>query len=453
MRVVVVGAGVVGLACAYELLEDGHDVTVLDAGAAGQSASHGNAAKIATAESGPIPAPGMLVQGLKWMLRSDSPLYVKPSLSPPFLRFLLSMARYCSAEPFRRGLEVNLGLAQTANDLFDEWRDAGLSFEMHQRGVLLAYEHARAFEDRLRFQGIFEAHGAHAEILVGDRVHEVEPALSDRITRGLFYPEDRQIHPDSLTEALVGAIADRGGTLHEHLAVREFDVTRGRVSAVLTADGARHPCDGVVLAAGVWTADLAARLGFRLPLQPGKGYSLDFSPSPVRLRTSLTLEDAHVAVTPLDGFTRVGGTMEFSGFDQSRNPVRIAAVKRAVADGLRGWAPDSPHREAWAGLRPMTPDGLPVIGRIAEEANVWVATGHGMLGLTLAPTTARAVRRLLRGDAEPDPAVAPGRFARRASRRALQRAPSRRGGALQDSTTGGMQTICARLRPVERPSK
>lgn len=413
MRVVVVGAGVVGLACAHELLQDGHDVTVIDGGAAGQSASHGNAAKVATAESGPVPAPGMVVQGVKWMLRSDSPLYVRPSLAPSFVRFMLSMARHCTASAFRRGLEANLRLAQSAGDLFDEWRAAGLSFEMHQRGVLLAYEDARTFEDRLRLQGIFEAHDAHAEILVGGRVQEVEPALSDRLTRGLYYPADRQIHPDSLTAALVGAVTGQGGTLHEHLTVRGFDLDHRGVTAVRTDDGGRHPCDGVVLAAGVWTSALAQRLGVRLPIQPGKGYSLDFSPSPVQLRTSLTLEDAHVAVTPLDGFVRVGGTMEFSGFDQSRNAVRIAAVERAAIEGLRDFGPERPHREAWAGLRPMTPDGLPVIGRLTDGLNVWVASGHGMLGLTLAPTTAREIRGLLRGDATPDPAMSPRRFARR----------------------------------------
>src|SRR5690242_5039636 len=138
MRIVVVGAGVVGLAGAYELLHDGHEVVVLDAARAGSGASHGNAAKVALAEAGPVPAPGMVVQGLKWMLRSDSPLYVRPSLSPPFLRFMLQLARNCTERRFRSGLALNLELAAAADAMFDEWRDAGLQFELHQRGVLLA---------------------------------------------------------------------------------------------------------------------------------------------------------------------------------------------------------------------------------------------------------------------------------------------------------------------------
>jgi D-amino-acid dehydrogenase len=417
VRVVVVGAGVVGLACAYELLMDGHDVVVLDGSAAGQAASHGNAAKVAVAEAGPVPAPGMVVQGLKWMLKSDSPLYVRPSLSPPFIRFMLAMARNCTEEQFRHGLDLNLRLAETANDLFDEWQAAGLEFEMHQRGVLLAYENAEHFDHRLGCQDVFSAHGAQAEVLDDAQVHQVEPALSDRVTRGLFYPADRQIEPDSLTRALVDHITKLGGVVTETSKVTGFDRAAGRVVAARTADHQHHPCDEIVLAAGVWTAPLAAQLGIALPIRPGKGYSVDYTPAPCALRTSLTLEDAHVAVTPLDGFIRVAGTMEFSGFDGSVNPTRVAAIQRAAAEGLRDWDPRAPHRPAWAGLRPMTPDGLPMVGRLAEGLNAWVASGHAMLGLTLAPTTAREIRSLLRGDPAAAPGVSPDRFRRTGSNR------------------------------------
>ncbi|GAB3053027.1 FAD-dependent oxidoreductase [Intrasporangium mesophilum] len=413
MRIVIVGAGIVGLACAYELLQDGHDVVVLERSAAGQAVSHGNAAKIAVAETGPVPAPGMVVQGLKWMLRPDSPLYVRPSLSPPFVRFLVQMARNCTAQQFRTGLTANLRLAQGANDLFDEWRDAGVHFEMHTRGVVLAYEDAHHFDDRLAYQGVFDAHGARAEVLAGASVREVEPALSERITRGLYYPDDRQVEPDSLTASLVEHIGRLGGVVHENTGVVGFDRGPRGVVAVRTGDGQRYACDGLVLAAGVWTAALAKKLGTVLPLQPGKGYSVDYTPAPVELRTSLTLEDAHVAITPLDGMVRVAGTMEFAGFDESVNPTRVDAIKQAAHDGLREWDPSAPHHEAWAGLRPMTPDGLPVIGPLTDDGNIWVATGHGMLGLTQAPTTARTLRQILQGSRSPMGETSPSRFRRR----------------------------------------
>ncbi len=420
MRIVVVGAGVVGLACGYELLQDGHDVLVLDSARAGQAASHGNAAKIAVAEAGPVPAPGMVIQGLKWMLRPDSPLYVKPSLSPRFLQFMLAMARNCTEEQFRAGLALNLRLASKANEMFDEWQDAGLHFEMHQRGVLLAYENKAHFESRLRHQDVFSRYGAEPDVLDVVGVHDVEPALSDRIEHGLFYPEDRQIEPDSLTSALVEHITKLGGSLREDTTVAAFERGPGGVTGVMTNSGERLECDGVVLAAGVWTGQLCSELGVPVPIQPGKGYSVDYRPEPFRLRTSLTFEDAHVAVTPLNGVIRVAGTMEFAGFDNSIDVRRIEAVKRAAATGFRDWDPAAPHDPSWAGMRPTTPDGLPVVGPLADDANVWVASGHGMLGLTLAPTTARAIRRLVSGEARPDPETSPSRFrgrVRRAGRR------------------------------------
>lgn len=415
MRIVVVGAGVVGLACAYELLQDGHDVVVVDKGSAGAAASHGNAAKIAIAECGPVPAPGMVVQGLKWMLKSDSPLYVKPSLSPGFIGFMLRMARHCTKDRFRAGLDLHLRLASTANDLLDEWQAAGLDFEMHDRGVLLAYESAEHFQHRLRYQEAFSAHGADGEVLDADGVQRVEPALSDCIRHGLYYPADRQIEPDSLSAALAEHVQKLGGQVRENAAVRAFDRGVSGVAAVVTADE-RLPCDGVVLAAGVWSGPLSKQLGTPLPIRPGKGYSVDYTPAPLTLNTSLTLEDAHVAVTPLDGMVRLAGTMEFSGFDEV-NRTRVEAIKRAASHAFPGFDPAAPHRPAWAGMRPMTPDGRPIVGSLHEGGNVWVASGHGMLGLTLAPSTARTIRQLVTGDAREDPLTSPRRFARRARRR------------------------------------
>lgn len=416
MKIVVAGAGVVGLACAYELLQDGHEVTVLDSGRAGQAASHGNAAKVAIAEAGPVAAPGMVLQGLKWMLKSDSPLFVKPSLRPSFVRFMTRMARNCTDEQFRSGLALNLRLAQQSKDMFDEWVDAGLEFEMHDRGVLLAWENADHFRSRQRYQPLFDIHGAQAHPLNAQEVHDVEPALSDRITCGLFYPGDRQIEPDSLTAALVAHITKLGGVVHEGVGVTEFETRGTVVAAVRTTDGERYSCDLLVLAAGVWTRGLAARLGHRIPVLPGKGYSVDYTPAPCTLRTSLTLEDAHVAITPLNGMIRVAGTMEFAGLDDSINATRVAAVKRAAAEGLSDWDPEAPHRSAWAGMRPMTPDGLPIIGPLARGSNTLLATGHAMLGLTQAPATARVIRDLVRTGRDPEFGVSLGRFAGRRNR-------------------------------------
>jgi D-amino-acid dehydrogenase len=424
VKIVVVGGGIVGLGSAYELVRDGHDVTVLDAGAAGAGASHGNAAKITMAEATPVPAPGMVLQGLKWMLKADSPLFVRPSLSPTFLRFMVTMARHCNEGDFRHALRVHLEMASTCVDVLDEWADAGLAFEMHRKGVLLLFEDRESFEHRVALNDAFAPFGMTPELLDTDALHDREPCLSDRARHALFFPDDRQVEPDSLTGALAKRMRQLGAQVREHTRVVGFEQAGSRVTAVVT-EADRIECDQVVLATGVWTGVLAAELGPALPIGPGKGYSVDYFPSPVPLSTPLTFEDAHVSVTPLNGRLRLAGTMEFAGLGTEVNARRVAAVKRAAARGFRDWDEDTPHAEAWAGLRPMTADGLPIIGRLRPDGNVVVASGHGMLGLTLAPSTAKTVRDLARDIASSRPSpltpYGPERFLR-SSRRKARRA-------------------------------
>jgi D-amino-acid dehydrogenase len=420
MKIVVVGGGIVGIGSAYELVRDGHDVTVLDAHAVGAGATHGNAAKITMAEATPVPAPGMVLKGLKWMLKADSPLYVRPSFSPPFLRFMFTMARHCNERDFRHGLRVHLEMASTCAEVLDEWADDGLSFEMHRKGVLLVFENRESFEHRMALDDAFAPFGMVPELLDADALHDRESCLSERARYALFFADDRQVEPDSLSGALAKRLRELGAQVREHTRVVDFEQTGTRIRAVVT-DAGRFECDQLVLAAGVWTGQLAAKLGVALPIQPGKGYSVDYFPSPVALNTPLTFEDAHVAVTPLNGRLRLAGTMEFAGFDTRVNARRVAAVKRAAARGFRDWDEDTPHAEPWAGLRPMTADGLPIVGRLRPDSNVLVASGHGMLGLTLAPSTAKTVRDLARdvasGRASPPTPYGPERFLRSPRRR------------------------------------
>jgi D-amino-acid dehydrogenase len=349
----------------------------------------------------------MVVQGIKWMLDPDSPLYVRPSPAPSFVRFMLAMARHCTPRHFRRGLELNLALTAPCLELFDEWAADGVAFEEHRRGVLLAYEHRKSFEERRTHDDVFARFGYVPEALEGADLHDVEPALSPRVRYALKYEADRQIEPVSLTTSLLAQLPK----VVANQPVTGFRTAHGRVKAVRTRKQT-FDCDAVVLAAGAFTGRLATRLGARLPVRPGKGYSVHYPDPPTALRYPLTFEDAHVAVSPLNDGLRIAGTMEFAGFDARVRRRRVEAMKAAAAAGFGDWDPGKPHREAWAGLRPMTPDGLPIIGRLRATPNAMVATGHAMLGLTQAPATARAVRNLMRGEPVPDTirALGPQRF-------------------------------------------
>lgn len=428
MTTVVVGAGVVGLAVAHRLASAGEDVVVLDSGVAGAGASHGNAAKVALAESAPVPAPGVLLQGIRWMLKADSPLSVKPSLAPDYVKFMMSMARHCTARSFQSGLETHLRLAATANELFDDYVADGVEYEMHRRGVLLAFETEERYREHSAQLETLEGFGMVPRRLVGAEVQEAEPALADRIGYGLHFPDDRQIQPDSLVAGLMARCAELGVTVREHTAVTSFSQRGGTVTQVHTEQGEAIDADAVVLAAGSWSRPLAKSLGAPLPVHGGKGYSIDYRPGPVPLQTSLTLEDARVAVTPLDGMVRLAGTMEFGREDSTVDPVRVEAIRRAAAASLRGWTEAdlaAQEQEPWSGLRAMTPDGLPAVGRLGTTDNAYAATGHSMLGLTLAPVTAEIIadqvlqrRSSLAEDVVQ--AVSPQRFLPRRSRRGRQ---------------------------------
>lgn len=392
MRVAVVGAGIIGLASAYHLLKDGHEVVLVEAATPGVGASHGNAGWIVPADCGPVAAPGVVFKSLKWMLRTDSPLYVKPSLRPDFVRFMLAMARRSNAEDFRTALQANLGLAEGTMDLLDDYAADGISFEMHSEGLLCAFTDAQALAHHQADNDILARQGIAPQLLTGEQVAEKEPALRPSLAGGLFFPDERHLRPDQLVAGLARRCTELGATILTGTAVTAVrrDAS-GSVTALLTGTGP-VVADQYLLAAGAHTGPLSALFGAPMPVRPGKGYSVDYSPAPAKLNAAVNLSDAKVAVTPLDGRLRLAGTMEFAGLDTVVNQVRVAAIRRAPSSYFVEWDADlEPEIGPWAGIRPMTPDGLPVLGRLPGVSNGWVAAGHGMLGVTLGPGTGRAM--------------------------------------------------------------
>ncbi len=390
MRVVVIGAGIIGAASAYELALLDHEVTVIEAGQVGQGASFGNAGWICPAESGPVASPGMIVQGMKWMLKSDSPLFIKPRPSLPFAKFLLQMAAKCNANDYRAGLQANMAFFADSMQRFDDWRRDGVAFEMYASGLLMAFLGQEKFDHHAHDLDIARAAGLDPVELVGDAVRVHEPALTNAVYAGIYYPHERQIRSESITPGLVERCRRLGVQFREQCVFEGVIRDGNRVTAVRTPEG-RVACDAVVVAAGVWSGAVAQQFGVRLPIEPGKGYSIEYANSPVQLRSNISFTERKVVGTPLGSALRLAGTMEFSGFDASVNPVRADAIRCGPADFLNGWTSPKPDADAWSGFRPMTPDSLSLIGRIGKHDNAYVASGHGMYGVTLAPATALAV--------------------------------------------------------------
>lgn len=410
MRVTIIGGGVIGLASAYQMARDGAAVTLVDARATGCGASDVNAGWVCPAEAAPVPAPGMVGQALRWMLRSDSPLYIRPSLKPSFLSFMFRMWRHCNTDDYRSGMEALLRLTEETMELLDGYRADGIAFEMHARGLLVAFLSAEKLAEHREDLDIVERFGLDPRVLVGDAVREREPFLSDAVHGGIYFPSDRYVDPAALVSGLHRRCLELGVEIIEDAPVDRVERAGVKVSAVHSGT-TRFASDAFLLAAGAWSGPVSKRFGFGLPIRPGKGYSVDVAP--VALGGPTYLADARVAVTPLDTKLRLAGTLEFGALEETVDPVRIGAIARAPQAFFRDWELD-PEPKVGAGVRPMTPDGLPVIGRLGNLDNAFVSSGHAMLGVTLAPSSAVAISDLiLQGQHHPtlDP-FAPDRFGR-----------------------------------------
>lgn len=398
-KTVVIGGGVIGLAIAWELRRRGEDVLVLDARTAGMAASAANAGYIVGTLAGPVPTPGLVQQSMKWMLNPESPLYIKPRMSPQFLGWLYRFWRACNTSAYASGLASTSLLRDSSTDLWDTWSSDGVEFEMHNTGRIFAYSQLGSMEADLRS---FEGTPYRQPIpLYGDDLRQFEPALSDEIAGGFLVEEDRTIQPISLVNGLIDKLKVEGVEIRNGSPVVDLETVRNRVVAVRTPSE-RILADNVVIAAGAWSGAIARMAGVRVPIEAGKGYALDFEPAPVKPKRSISLKNAQIAVSPFDGGLRLGGTMELSGINDVMAARRIAAIEKGGKQFLRGISDNLKPTHVRSGMRPMAPDGLPVMGLLPGFGNLSVATGHSMLGVTLAPATGTLMAELITTGTTPE---------------------------------------------------
>ncbi|HET9949551.1 MAG TPA: FAD-dependent oxidoreductase [Longimicrobiales bacterium] len=413
-KVVVVGGGVIGLSCAYYLSRGGARVVVLERERVGAGASWGNAGTVSPGHP-PLNRPGRVAQATRQMMDPTSPLYVHPSWNPGLWRWLLGFARYCTADHVRHAMSVMGPLGKDALALYRRllreeriecgWREEGYhDVCATEAGLAAAHTDAETIVP----------YGYAPELLDGDELRRREPHLGPIVIGGVFYPEAATLDPALFLERLARVVAGRGCEIREGAEVRRVVVERGRATGVELASGEREGCDAVVLATGPYALELAARTGTRLPVQPGKGYHRDLPIGPngaPRLRIACVLNETAVFCTPLDAVVRFAGTMEFSGLDRTVRRPRLEQLTRSARRYIEGIGTARPVSE-WCGLRPMSVDGVPIVGPLPGVEGVSVATGHGMLGLTLAPVTGEMIANHVLGKDEPRLAgTTPARFA------------------------------------------
>ena len=390
----IIGGGVIGLATALALLEAGRGVRVIEAGRAGCGASHGNCGTITPSHAPPLAAPGMVAVGLRWMLTPDAPLYLKPRLDPALWRWLAHFAARCNPRAWRASTVARAALLLDSRTRLAQWVEqyrldcefdpGGLDYVFRQQANLDAY----ALEaEALREFGIDSE-----SIAAGDYLRQ-EPALKPGVVGAIRFPGDARLRPDRFVAELARAVCERGGVIEEDCRALSLQDQGTSGAQVQTSLGPRHGRE-VVVALGAWSPALLRSLRLRMPIQPGKGYSITYSRPALVPSRPMVLKDRSICVTAWDSGFRLGSTMEFSGYDESLNSVRLAALERSAAEYLHHPVGEVEH-ERWYGWRPMTWDDLPVLGRAPGHAHVWIAAGHGMLGMSMAAASAQLMADLV----------------------------------------------------------
>jgi D-amino-acid dehydrogenase len=387
VKVAVVGGGAVGLCCAFSLRRAGADVLVLERDRVGSGCSLGNTGWICPGLSAPLPAPGVMEAAMRGMLRRGSPVLIRPLFGPAFLRWSWQFWRASSRDRYQAGLEATVALTRSAFDLFDDLRAAGVEFEQHETGMVVAAltnEGLREYEAMLR-EAQEAGYEAPVEVLSGEEVRALEPAASEAVIGGVHAPAERYVRPESLTRGLAEWLRANGADVREGLEVQGLDELES---------------DAVVVAAGAWSGRLLAKAGVRLPMEAAKGYSITARGSGTVPRHAFYLAEGKVGCSTFGESLRLAGVFDLTGLDLTLRRRRLDAIARAAAAYLGDWLPEEVELE-WAGLRPYPSDGLPVIGPVPGRNGLYAATGHGRMGITLAPVTGKLLAEVILDSARP----------------------------------------------------
>lgn len=382
---IVVGGGVIGACTAYYLARRGERVTLLEQNELGSGSSFGNAGQITPGHL-PLPQPGTMARNIRWLFKRTSPLYVKPRFDRDLLNWLLRFTRACNPRHLRLATTMLCRLGDAANELFAELAGE-MDFGYQMRGRLEVCRTERSLSAVRREAELLEDLGYEYRVLNGPEVAQFEPALSDNVAGAVFFPKSGCCDPHAFVLSLAKAAQSLGADVREATEVTDIAQIGSRASGVVTRHGQIH-ADAIVLTCGAWRSRFFKRLGVRLHVQPGKGYHLDIE-RPAKCPTHpVVFVEEKIFTNPLPQCLRLAGTMELSGYNLRQIPARLDMLEI----GARRYMPamnGSRVLSRWCHWRPMTPDGLPIIGITPSVENIWIGTGHGMLGLTQGPITGK----------------------------------------------------------------
>lgn len=400
MRVVVLGAGVIGVTSAYQLAKAGHEVTVIDRqkGPALET-SFANAGEVSFGYCSPWAAPGIPFKAIKWLFMKDAPLILRPQIDPAMLSWLASMLSNCTSKRYAINKGRMLRLADYSRVSLAALRaETGIAYDERMRGTLQLFRTKQQLDASRKDAKALAADGIPYKLLDRDGCIRVEPALKharDKIVGGLLTPNDETGDCYKFTDALAKKAEDLGVRFSFETSITGLDVWGGRVQGVVTDSGAQF-ADAVVVALGSHSPLLLKQYGIRLPVYPVKGYSVTIPITDVsRAPESTVMDETYkIAITRLGDRIRVGGMAEISGYANNLRLSCRRTLERSLTDLFPGG--DMARASFWSGLRPMTPDGTPVIGPTKIDG-LYLNTGHGTLGWTMSSGSARVIADFVSG--------------------------------------------------------
>lgn len=394
-KIVIIGGGVVGLCTAYYLSKEGHEVTVVDKGQLNSGASHVNAGYLTPSHIIPMAAPGMVSRGFRWMFKASSPFYIKPRFDKDLIRWGLKFMKSCTSTHVQQSMQAILNINLLSKQLFLEMQEhSKFDFHLETKGLLMAYKTSEAEKEEAEVVAQAKDLGLKIDHLSKKEVLKKQPKAPMDIAGAYWYESDAHSTPEVFMKNMINVLKESGVSFLMEKEVTHFKTKRNSIKKVCTSQE-EIQSDEVVVASGAWSEPLLKALGIQLSVQAGKGYRIN-TRQPTGIILPALLLEAKVAVTPMQGFTRFGGTMELSGINHKINTKRVASIAQAATDYY-------PHlnvtqkelKDVKCGLRPLSPDGLPFIGRHSSCRNLVLATGHSMMGWSLGPATGKLVAELI----------------------------------------------------------
>lgn len=394
-EVIIIGGGIIGLSTAYYLQKEGCKVTVIDKSNFTSGASYVNAGYITPSHIVPLAAPGIITKGIKWMFNSASPFYVKPRLDKDFLQWSWLFKKSATPQKVAKSLPIIKDINILSRELYKEIKASkDFNFTYDHKGLLMCYQTEKAGEEEWNIGKKAIDLGLKVENLNQKEIKKIEPNVDFNVKGAVYYHSDAHMTPNNYMLQLKGYLEKKGVEIFGNSRVFDIVMNGERIKAIRTKEKT-FIADEFVLATGSWSQEFAKKLKIHIPIQAGKGYSIN-----VERATNITvpaiLIESKVAVTPMKGFTRFAGTMELGGINDNINPKRVDAIVKASESYYKNLQiSDVVKLDAKCGLRPCSPDGLPYIGKSYNCKNLTIATGHAMMGWSLGPITGKLVSEII----------------------------------------------------------